>query len=193
MSEKAPRAPGLRIGCGADVHPLAAGRRLVLGGIIIPHERGLSGHSDADVLAHAICDAVLGALGDPDMGVRFPDSDEAHRGRSSLEFLREVMSDARSRGYAIVNLDAVVLAEAPRLQPHLEAMRTALAEALGCPAASVGVKAKRCEGIGAVGRKEGIAAQAVVLLGPAVPVAGAAPGAGAGRGAPRPARRKGRA
>ena len=193
MSEKVPPAPGLRIGCGADVHPLAAGRRLVLGGIAIAHERGLSGHSDADVLAHAICDALLGALGDPDMGARFPDTDEAHRGRSSLEFLREVMRDVRARGYAIVNLDAVVLAEAPRLQPHLEAMRAALAEALGCPAASVGVKAKRCEGIGAIGRKEGIAAQAVVLIGPAAPARGAAVGARAARRKPRPVRRKGRA
>jgi 2-C-methyl-D-erythritol 2,4-cyclodiphosphate synthase len=161
------RGVGLRIGCGTDVHPLAPGRRLVLGGVEIRHERGLTGHSDADVLAHAICDALLGALGRPDMGVLFPDTDEAHRGRSSLQFLRQVMGEARSAGYAIVNLDAVVLAEAPRLQPHIDGMRAALAAALGCPPSAIGLKAKRCEGLGALGRREGILAQAVVLLGPA--------------------------
>ena len=160
-------AAGLRVGCGADVHPLAPGRRLVLGGVEIPHARGLGGHSDADVLAHAICDALLGALGLPDMGVRFPDTDERLRGRSSLLFLEEVMADARARGFEILNVDSVVLAEAPRLQPHLQAMRGRLATALGCPGERVGVKAKRCEGLGAVGRREGIMAQAVVLLGPA--------------------------
>ncbi|HEU4403620.1 MAG TPA: 2-C-methyl-D-erythritol 2,4-cyclodiphosphate synthase [Candidatus Polarisedimenticolia bacterium] len=160
-------ARGFRIGCGADVHPLSSGRRLVLGGVEVPHDHGLAGHSDADVLAHAVCDAILGALGLPDMGVRFPDSDPALRGRSSLLFLTEVMRDARARGYDIINLDAVVLAEAPRLQPHVERMRKAMATALGCPSDAIGVKAKRCEGLGAVGRKEGIMAQAVVLLGPA--------------------------
>ena len=157
--------PRLRIGCGADAHPLRPGRRLVLGGVEIPHERGLAGHSDADVVAHAICDAILGALGLPDMGVRFPDSDESLRGRSSLWFLQDVVREARSQGYEIVNVDAVVLAEAPRLQPHLEAMRAALAAALGIPRGSVGLKAKRLEGLGAVGRREGIMAQAVALLG----------------------------
>jgi 2-C-methyl-D-erythritol 2,4-cyclodiphosphate synthase len=140
----------------------------------IPSVRGLKGHSDADVLSHAICDALLGALGLPDMGVRFPDTDESLRGRSSLSFLEEVAVEARARGYEIVNLDAVVLAEAPRLQPHVEAMRSALARALRCPTAVLGIKAKRCEGIGAVGRREGMMAQAVVLLGPAT--AGRRPG-----------------
>ncbi len=158
---------GPRVGCGLDVHPLVAGRRLVLGGVEIPSVRGLKGHSDADVLSHAICDALLGALGLPDMGVRFPDTDEGLRGRSSLSFLEEVAAEARARGYEIVNLDAVVLAEAPRLQPHVEAMRNALARALRCPPSALGIKAKRCEGIGAVGRREGMMAQAVVLLGPA--------------------------
>lgn len=158
---------GLRIGCGADVHPLAPGRSLVLGGVSIPHDRGLLGHSDADVLAHAVCDALLGALALPDMGARFPDTDERLRGRSSLLFLTEVMRDVRDRGFDIVNLDSVVLAEAPRLHSHLEAMRERIAAALGCPASRVGVKAKRFEGLGTVGRREGIMAQAVVLLGPA--------------------------
>ncbi len=157
--------PRLRIGCGADAHPLRPGRRLVLGGVEIPHPRGLAGHSDADVVAHAICDAILGALGLPDLGARFPDTDESLRGRSSLWFLEDVMREARSRGYEIVNVDAVVLAEAPRLQPHLQAMRRALSGALGVPEGSVGLKAKRLEGLGAVGRGEGIMVQAVALLG----------------------------
>lgn len=157
-------SPQLRIGCGADAHALRPGRRLVLGGIEIPHPLGLAGHSDADVLSHALCDALLGALGLPDMGTRFPDSDEALRGRSSLFFLQDVMREARERGFEIVNVDTVVLAEAPRLQRHLESIRASLAAALGVPPASVGLKAKRLEGLGAVGRREGIMAQAVALL-----------------------------
>jgi 2-C-methyl-D-erythritol 2,4-cyclodiphosphate synthase len=154
----------LRIGCGADAHPLRPGRRLVLGGVEIPHPRGLAGHSDADVLSHAVCDALLGALGLPDMGTRFPAGDPRYLGRSSLWFIEDVMREVRSRGFEIVNVDTVVLAEAPRLQPHIEAMRAALAAALGAPGGSVSVKAKRLEGLGAVGRQEGIMAQAVVLL-----------------------------
>ena len=156
--------PRLRIGCGADAHPLRPGRRLVLGGVEIPHPRGLAGHSDADVLSHAVCDALLGALGLPDMGRRFPAGDPKYLGCSSLWFLEEVMRDVRTRGFEIVNVDAIVLAEAPRLQPHIEAMRAALAGALGAPGTRVSVKAKRLEGLGAVGRQEGIMAQAVVLL-----------------------------
>ena len=159
----APR-PLMRLGCGADAHPLRPGRRLVLGGVEIPHPRGLAGHSDADVLSHAVCDALLGALGLEDMGARFPDSDASLRGRSSLWFLTDVMRDIRSRGFDIVNVDTVILAEAPRLRPHLPAMRIALAAALGVPTDCVCVKAKRLEGLGAVGRQEGIMAQAVVLL-----------------------------
>jgi 2-C-methyl-D-erythritol 2,4-cyclodiphosphate synthase len=154
----------LSVGCGLDVHPLRPGRTLVLGGVIVPHDRGLAGHSDADVLSHAICDAVLGALGLPDMGTRFPDTDPDHRGRSSLLFLREVGREVRMRRRRILNVDAAILAEAPRLAPHLEAMRSRIADALGCPAETVGLKAKRFEGIGAVGRGEGMMAQAVVLL-----------------------------
>lgn len=162
-SDAAPPA-GLRIGCGADAHALRPGRRLVLGGVEIPHPVGLAGHSDADVLAHALCDALLGALGLPDLGARFPDSDESLRGRSSLFFLEDVMREVRERGFEVLNVDAVVLAEAPRLQPHLETMRASLAAALGVPPSCVGLKAKRLEGLGAVGRGEGIMAQAVALL-----------------------------
>ena len=136
---------------------------------MIPHASGLAGHSDADVLTHAICDALLGALGLPDLGARFPDDDERNRGRSSLSFLENVMPEVRGRGFAILNLDTVLLAEAPRLQPHLEAMRRSLATALGCAEASIGLKAKRCEGLGAIGRGEGMMAPAVVLLGAAGP------------------------
>jgi len=164
----APRAVAppqrLRIGCGADAHPLRPGRRLVLGGVEIPHPRGLAGHSDADVLSHAVCDALLGALGLKDMGARFPAGDPRYLGRSSLWFLEDAMREVRTRGFEIVNVDAIVLAEAPRLQPHIEAMRAALAAALGAPVGSVSVKAKRLEGLGAIGRQEGIMAQAVVLL-----------------------------
>ena len=176
--------PTLRVGCGADVHPLAPGRRLVLGGVEVPHPRGLAGHSDADVLAHAVCDALLGALGLPDMGTRYPDSDPGLRGRRSVELVEEVMSEARARGFEIMNVDTILLAEEPRLQPHLESMRAGLARALGCAPARVGVKAKRCEGIGALGRREGIMAQAVVLLGPRV-TAGPARAARSRRGVRR--------
>ena len=153
-----------RVGCGFDVHPFDPGRRLVLGGVRLKGRAGLRGHSDADVLAHAVCDALLGAMGLPDMGIRFPASDPRHAGRSSLAFLRDVMREARGRGFRLGNLDTVLLAETPRLAPHLLEMRRRLATTLGCDAAEVSVKAKRFEGLGAVGRREGIAAQAVVLL-----------------------------
>ena len=165
--------PSFRVGIGADVHPLGLGRRLVLGGVEIRHDRGLAGHSDADVLAHAVCDAVLGALGLPDMGSRFPETDERYRGASSLRFVEEAAAEARGHGFEIVNVDAVILAEAPRLQPHLAAMGENLARALGCEASRVSVKVKRPEGLGAIGRREGMMAQAVTLL--------AAPGGRQGR------------
>lgn len=165
VARPAPASPGgLRIGLGFDAHPLAPGRRLMLGGVALTHDHGLAGHSDADVLSHAICDALLGALGLPDMGTRFPDSDPALRGRSSLTFLREVAGEMRGLGYALVNLDAVVIAEAPRLQPHVAQMRRTLAGALGCEPERIGIKAKRTEGLGTTGRREGILAQAVALL-----------------------------
>ncbi len=160
-----PGAPiPFRVGCGTDAHPLGPGRRLVLGGVTIDHDRGLVGHSDADVLAHAVCDAVLGALGLPDLGTRFPDSDPRNRDRSSLTFLEATGREMRRLGFAVANIDAVVLAEAPVLAPHLAAMRGRLAGALGCPPSAIGVKAKRCEGLGAIGRREGMVAQAVALL-----------------------------
>ena len=175
MADRRSRAPrpaapsGLRIGLGVDVHPFAEGRPLVLGGVTIPGPRGLLGHSDADVLAHAACDSYLGALGLPDLGTRFPASDARNAGRASGVFLRDIAREARARGYALVNLDAVLLAEAPLLQPHLAAVRRGLARALDCPEDRVSVKVKRSEGLGAIGRGEGIAAHVVVLLGPAAP------------------------
>jgi 2-C-methyl-D-erythritol 2,4-cyclodiphosphate synthase len=153
-----------RVGLGYDIHPFDARRRLTLGGVRLRGSAGLRGHSDADLLAHAVCDAILGALGLDDMGIRFPDTDPAHRGKSSLVFLRQVMRDARRLGYRIGNLDTVLAAEIPRLRPHLPAMRRTLARALGCDPAVVSIKAKRGEGIGAIGRREGMAAQAIVLL-----------------------------
>lgn len=155
-----------RVGLGSDRHPFAPGRRLVLGGVTIPAARGLAGHSDADVLAHAVCDALLGALGMPDMGMRFPATDRRHRARPSLQFVEEVMEDVRRAGYRVGNLDAVLLAETPRLAGKLPGMRRRIARALGCTPAAVSVKAKRGEGLGWIGRSEGIAAQAVVLLWP---------------------------
>ncbi len=146
--------PSLRVGCGADAHPLRPG----------PHPLGLSGHSDADVLSHAVCDALLGAAGLPDLGTRYPATEEAHRGRPGLWFLQDVMRAVRDSGYEIVNLDSIVLADAPRLQPHVESMRAAMAGALGIPKDRVSLKAKRLEGLGAIGRQEGIMAQAVALL-----------------------------
>jgi 2-C-methyl-D-erythritol 2,4-cyclodiphosphate synthase len=172
-----------RVGCGTDLHPLGAGRRLVLGGVTIEHDRGLVGHSDADVLAHAVCDAVLGALGLPDLGTRCPDSDERNRDRSSLTFLEAAGREMRRLGFAVANIDAVVLAEEPSLAPHLETMRTRLAAALGCRPSAIGVKAKRCEGVGAIGRREGMLAQAVALL---ARVGGRSGGRAGGRGG-RPA------
>ena len=155
-----------RVGLGIDRHPFAAGRRLVLGGVFIPREDGLSGHSDADVLTHAICDAILGALGLPDLGLRFPATARRWRGRKSLFFLRDVVREMRERRYAIGNLDAVLLAERPSLARHLGAMRRVLARGLGCDPERVSIKPKRGEGLGFVGRAEGIEAHAIVLLQP---------------------------
>jgi len=156
--------PGLRVGTGYDVHPLAHGRALVIGGVLIPHERGLAGHSDADVLSHAICDALLGAAALGDIGRHFPDSDMAFRGISSLELLRRTAAILAAAGWLPLQVDTVILAEAPRIAPHEAAMRAAIAGALGVPAANVGIKATTTEGLGFVGRREGIAAQAVCLI-----------------------------
>ena len=153
-----------RVGIGYDVHRLVAGRRLVLGGVEIPHELGLLGHSDADALTHAICDALLGAAGLGDIGTRFPDSDERYRGISSLQLLEEVARLVRERGYRPINIDATVIAERPKLTPHLPAMKDALGRVLRMSVERIGLKATTTEGLGAVGRGEGIAAMAVCLI-----------------------------
>lgn len=153
-----------RIGQGYDVHPLATGRRLVLGGVEIPHDRGLAGHSDADAVLHAVTDALLGAIGAGDIGRHFSDRDPRHKDRPSREFVAETMAMVRARGWRVGNVDVTVHAEAPKLAPHLDAMRTILAELLDVPPDAANVKATRGEGLGPIGRGEGIAAQAVVLL-----------------------------
>lgn len=136
----------------------------MLGGLVIPGCDGLRGHSDADVLTHAVCDAILGALGLPDLGTRFPAGEEANRGRKSLLFLRDIAAEMGKRRYAVGNLDAVVLAEKPALAPHLPAMRRLLARALGCDPERISIKPKRGEGLGFLGRGEGMEAHAAVLL-----------------------------
>jgi 2-C-methyl-D-erythritol 2,4-cyclodiphosphate synthase len=153
-----------RVGLGFDVHPFADGRPLVLAGVEVPWARGLAGHSDADVLAHAVADALLGAMALGDLGRHFPDTDPGYRGISSLVLLGEVAERVRSHGGRLVNVDATVVAEAPRLADWLDAMRKRLAETLDLAVERVNVKAKRAEGLGALGRTEGIAAMAVALV-----------------------------
>jgi 2-C-methyl-D-erythritol 2,4-cyclodiphosphate synthase len=152
------------VGFGFDVHPLVAGRPLVLGGVTIESDLGLLGHSDADVLSHAIGEALLGALALGDLGRHFSDSDERYRGISSLVLLRHVTGLLTERGARIVNVDATVLAQAPRLAPLLPEMAKRVADVLGLPTSRVSVKAKSPEGLGLVGRREGIAAMAVVSV-----------------------------
>jgi 2-C-methyl-D-erythritol 2,4-cyclodiphosphate synthase len=153
-----------RVGLGFDVHPFASDRVLVLGGVEVPAERGLAGHSDADVLSHAVADALLGALALGDLGRHFPDSDPSFRGASSLVLLAQVVARVRAHGGRVVNVDATVVAETPRLAPHLDRMRARLAETLGVAGERVSVKAKHAERLGALGRQEGIAAMAVALV-----------------------------
>jgi 2-C-methyl-D-erythritol 2,4-cyclodiphosphate synthase len=155
---------GRRIGNGFDAHRLVAGRRLVLGGVEIEYARGLEGHSDGDCLVHALCDALLGAAAAGDMGRHFPSSDPRWKDASSLLFLQEVSRLVGERGYAIENVDATVIAEAPALLPHLERVRETLSACLRVGVDQVSVKAKSTDGLGAVGRGEGIAAHAVALL-----------------------------
>ncbi len=154
----------IRVGLGYDVHALAPGRRLVIGGVEIASAQGLLGHSDADVLLHAITDAVLGAAGLGDIGVLFPDSDPRHRDADSLELLRAAVARVREAGWTVGNIDAVVIAQAPRIAPHVPAMRARIAPVLGVAASAVGIKGKTSERLGFAGRGEGIAAQAVALL-----------------------------
>jgi 2-C-methyl-D-erythritol 2,4-cyclodiphosphate synthase len=154
-----------RSGIGYDVHRLVEGRKCILGGVDIPHTRGLEGHSDADVLCHAIADALLGAAGERDIGHHFPNTDESIRGISSIEILRRVREILRGRLADIINVDATIIAEAPKIGPHLDAMRANIADALQIPVNAVGIKATTNELLGFIGRGEGIAAMAVASVG----------------------------
>ena len=154
----------VHVGIGYDVHQLVAGRKCVLGGVEIPHSKGLDGHSDADALMHAICDAVLGALGQEDIGHFFPNTDPRWKGVPSKIFLVEAAQQAAKQNARIVNIDATVIAQAPKIYPHLAAMKQNIAAALGIPVQKVGVKATTNEHMGFVGREEGIAAMAVASV-----------------------------
>jgi 2-C-methyl-D-erythritol 2,4-cyclodiphosphate synthase len=154
-----------RVGTGFDVHRLVSGRRLVLGGVDIPFSMGLDGHSDADVLLHAICDAILGALALGDIGFHFPNTDERWKDCDSTVFLRECARLAKEAGYGICNVDSTLLAERPKMLPHIPAMRDRISWALAIPPENIGIKATTMETLGFVGREEGIAAMAVVMLG----------------------------
>ena len=154
----------MRIGLGYDVHAFADGRRLVLGGVEIAHERGLLGHSDADVLAHALADALLGALREGDIGQHFPDTDPAFAGADSLALLAQGGRLVTERGWRVADADCVLVLEQPKIAPYRDRMRASLADALGVAVESVGVKATTTEGLGFAGRQEGVAAHAVVLI-----------------------------
>lgn len=154
----------LRVGHGIDIHPLVAGRKLVLGGVTIPHSAGLDGHSDADALLHAICDALLGAVGQGDIGQRFPNTDPRWKDQPSSLFVREIWRDVSAQGWRVCNLDCAVLLEAPKLRPHIAAMQEHIAGLLGVAADAIGIKATTSEGLGYVGRGEGIFVSCVALL-----------------------------
>jgi 2-C-methyl-D-erythritol 4-phosphate cytidylyltransferase/2-C-methyl-D-erythritol 2,4-cyclodiphosphate synthase len=157
-------APALRIGNGYDLHRLVAGRPLILGGVRIPFEKGLEAHSDGDVICHAVTDAVLGAAAAGDIGRHFPDTDQAWKNADSIELLRRAVTLVRQAGYAIVNVDVVVIAQKPKLAPHVDAIRANVAGALGCDASQVSVKGKTNEGVDSMGAGESIAAHAVALV-----------------------------
>jgi 2-C-methyl-D-erythritol 2,4-cyclodiphosphate synthase len=154
----------VRIGMGYDVHRLVTGRKLVLGGVVIPFEKGLLGHSDADVLVHAVCDALLGAAGLGDIGLHFPDSDPAYKDISSLKLLEQSKTMVQAEGFTIQNIDTIILAEAPKIEPYRKRMRANLAATLNIDPGYVNVKATTTEGLGAIGKGEGIGAFSVVLL-----------------------------
>ena len=156
----------MRIGQGFDVHALVAGRKLILGGVQIPYEKGLEGHSDADVLIHAICDALLGAAALGDIGRHFPDTDPAYQGADSRLLLRAVAQKVAAAGFSIANVDSTIIAQAPRMAPHIAQMAANISADLGIKIASVNVKATTTEHLGFSGRGEGIAAQAIALLVP---------------------------
>ena len=159
----------MRIGQGFDVHALVPGRKLIIGGVEIAHERGLAGHSDADVLLHAICDALIGAAGLGDIGTHFPDTDPRYKGADSRVLLREVAQLLAANGFRVANVDSTIIAQAPKMAPHIPRMREHIAADLGLEAALVNVKAKTAERLGALGRGEGIAAEAIVLIVPSGP------------------------
>ena len=154
----------MRIGQGFDVHPLVAGRKLIIGGVEIPYHKGLEGHSDADVLLHAICDALLGAAGLGDIGRHYPDTDASYAGADSRVLLRDVAAKLALRNFRVINIDATILAQAPRMAPHMQRMSANIAADLDIEPAAVNIKATTTESLGFVGRLEGIAAQAVALL-----------------------------
>ncbi len=154
----------MRIGYGYDIHRLVPGRKLILGGVEIPADKGLDGHSDADVLLHALADALLGAAALGDIGKHFPNTDERFRGISSLVLLGEVGALLRNRQYAVINIDATVILEQPKIGPYVEAMQEKIADTLGIPVSAVSIKATTGEGIGFVGRGEGAAAHAIALI-----------------------------
>ena len=154
----------MRIGQGFDTHALVTGRKLIVGGVEIPHEKGLAGHSDADVLLHAICDALLGAAALGDIGTHFPDSDARYRGADSRRLLREVAGLLEQGNWRVVNIDATIIAQAPKMAPHIDSMRANIAADLGIAVGDVSVKAKTAEKLGFIGRGEGIAAEAIALI-----------------------------
>ena len=157
-------APPFRIGQGYDCHQLVAGRDLIVGGVLIPHPTGLMGHSDADVLLHAITDALIGAAALGDIGKHFPDTDKTFAGANSLALLREIALRVEQAGYLVGNVDATIIAQAPKMAPHIALMVSNIADAIGIPAGRVNVKAKTNERMGFLGREEGMAAEAVVLI-----------------------------
>lgn len=154
----------MRVGIGYDVHAFAEDRQLIIGGVHIPHTRGLLGHSDADVLVHAIMDALLGAMGEPDIGTLFPDTDAVYKDIDSLKLLARVRERMREKGYVLVNLDAVILAQSPKMMPHIPQMRERIAGTLETEGSRIGIKATTTEWLGFVGREEGMAAQCVCLI-----------------------------
>jgi len=154
----------IRVGQGYDIHPLCEGRTLVLGGITIPHSHGLDGHSDADALTHAVCDALLGAMGEGDLGTRFPSSNPSYKNISSLVMLKNVVHTLAEKQWALVNLDTVVCAQAPKLAPYMKPMQESLARVLLVDSQRVNIKVKSGEGIGMIGRAEGIAVLATCLI-----------------------------
>jgi 2-C-methyl-D-erythritol 2,4-cyclodiphosphate synthase len=154
----------MRIGQGFDVHALVTGRKLIVGGVEIPHEKGLAGHSDADVLLHAVCDALLGAAALGDIGTHFPDSDERYEGADSRRLLRDVAALLDRGGWRVINVDATIIAQAPKMAPYIDSMRRNIAADLDIAIGDVSVKAKTAEKLGFVGRGEGIAAEAIALI-----------------------------